>query len=44
MQQPEYLPGEGDRRAARPARGPTGARPDRRELNRMLGKLAPATW
>jgi hypothetical protein len=22
----------------------TGARPDRRELNRMLGKLAPATW
>ena len=22
----------------------TGAGPDRRELNRMLGKLAPATW
>jgi DNA invertase Pin-like site-specific DNA recombinase len=22
----------------------TGARPDRRELNRMLAKLAPATW
>jgi hypothetical protein len=22
----------------------TGARADRRELNRMLGKLAPATW
>jgi len=22
----------------------TGARADRRELNRMLGRLAPATW
>ena len=22
----------------------TGARADRRELNRLLGKLAPATW
>ena len=22
----------------------TGAQPDRRELNRMLGELAPATW
>ena len=22
----------------------TGARPDRRELNRMLDKLGPATW
>jgi hypothetical protein len=31
MRQPEHLPGEGD----------GSARADRRELNRMLGKLAP---
>ena len=28
----------------RPAERVTGAWVDRRELNRMLGKLAPATW